>query len=360
VLLPYVRTADEIKTKPAQQSVALLRGLGIQPDILMCRTEKQISGEIRRKLSLFCNVPRNGVIQELDVASVYEVPSMLHAEGADSMILDHFGLSGRICNLSPWTAIGEKIRRPKRSIPIALVGKYVELQDAYKSIQEALVHGALGHDCSLEVVRVDGDGAARGDLVALLQGCAGIIVPGGFGGRGIEGILRAITHAREHSIPFLGICLGMQLAVIEFARHGAGLAGAHSLEFDPQTPHPVIAPMDDQRRVTSLGGTMRLGAYDCQIRPGTRLHRAYGRESVRERHRHRYEFNHQYLDRLTAAGLHVSGTHGSGLVEAVELSDHPWFVGVQFHPEFRSKPHVPHPLFLEFIRAAAENHGPGH
>ncbi|MDR0727418.1 MAG: CTP synthase [Puniceicoccales bacterium] len=352
VLLPYVRTADEVKTKPAQQSVALLLGLGIYPDILMCRTERKMTDEVRAKLSLFCNVPINGVVEELDVESIYEVPSMLHEEGAHRIVLEHFGIEANDCDLSPWTNVTRKIRAPKERVHIALVGKYVEHKDAYKSVHEALVHGAIANGLPLDVVRIDGEMAEREDIRGLLQECSGVIVPGGFGDRGIEGMLRAIGYAREQNLPFLGICLGMQLAVIEFARHVANLDGANSTEFDEMTPHPVISLLDEQRQAVNKGGTMRLGSYECHVVSNTCLHRAYGQELIHERHRHRYEFNGAYRDILTSHGLCISGTHPSGLVEAIELPKHPWFVGIQAHPEFKSKPHAPHSLFREFIRAA--------
>ncbi|MDR1456800.1 MAG: CTP synthase [Puniceicoccales bacterium] len=352
VLLPYVRTADEIKTKPAQQSVALLLGLGIHPDILACRTERKMTDEVRAKLSLFCNVPIPGVIEELDVESIYEVPGMLHDEGVHHIVLEHFGLAVRNCDLSPWTDVVKKIRAPKKRVPIALVGKYVEHKDAYKSIHEALVHGAITNGLSLEVVRIDGEVAQQEDIRGLLRECSGIIVPGGFGNRGIEGILRAIGYAREQRLPFFGICLGMQLAVIEFARNVANLREANSTEFDEKTPYPVVSLLDEQRRAVDKGGTMRLGSYECHVAPNTHLQQAYGCEFIHERHRHRYEVNGAYRNIFTAHGLCISGTHASGLVEAIELPNHPWFVGIQAHPEFKSKPHMPHPLFKEFIRAA--------
>ncbi|MDR3117768.1 MAG: CTP synthase [Puniceicoccales bacterium] len=351
-LLPYLRMADEVKTKPAQQSVATLRALGIQPDLLLCRTEKHLTGEIRKKLSLFCNVPAAGVIQELDVTSIYAVPALLHGEGVDRFILDSFSLEAGPCDLSPWERVREMESRRRRQLAIALVGKYIDLQDAYKSVYEALEHGALACGCRLDVVRVDSEILTGDSVLGLLKDCAGILVPGGFGNRGIDGKLLAIRHARERGIPFLGICLGMQLAVVEFARHRAGLDGAHSTEFDPATPHPVIAPMEDQKNLANLGGSMRLGSYPCRIAPRSLLHRAYGRDEVRERHRHRYEFNGAYRERLLDSGLAIGGTHPGGLVEAVEVEDHPWFVGVQFHPEFQSKPHRPHPLFRDFVAAA--------
>ncbi|MDR2576508.1 MAG: CTP synthase [Puniceicoccales bacterium] len=354
-LLPYLRVADEIKTKPAQQSVALLRGIGIQPDLLLCRTEKRITDEIRRKLSLFCNVPVEGVIQELDVQSIYEVPNMLHEEGVDRFILNYFGFAQQHCNLDPWKKVVSKIRRLRRQLTIALVGKYVHLQDAYKSVYESLDHGAIANGCRLGVLRVDPELLEKENVIALLKDCRGILVPGGFGNRGILGKLSAIRHARTMRIPFFGICLGMQLAVVEFARNVAGLEEAHSVEFAPETPHPVITLMDSQRNLSTKGGTMRLGHYDCQIVPETLLQKAYGDTHVLERHRHRYEFNGAYVDKLVKSGLTISGTGPHGLVEAVEIAEHPWFIGVQFHPEFQSNPHRAHPLFRSFIGAALEN-----
>ncbi|MDR1438432.1 MAG: CTP synthase [Puniceicoccales bacterium] len=351
-LLPYIRTADEVKTKPAQQSVTLLRSLGIQPHMLMCRTEKRITDEIRQKLSLFCNVPVDGIVEELDVSSIYEVPPMLHNEGVSQFILRYFSWGDRSCDLGPWMDVIGKIRKPKKRISIALVGKYVELQDSYKSVYEALLHGAIANGCSLDVMRVDAEMAEREDVRGLLRDCSGIIVPGGFGNRGIAGMLNAIRHGRENNIPFLGICLGMQLAAIEFARNVAHLEGANSTEFDGDTPFPVISLMDEQNAITKVGGTMRLGAYECSLIPSSHTAEAYNCTTIRERHRHRYEFNGSYGDQLEALGMAIVGTNSRGLIEAIEVKNHPWYVGVQFHPEFKSKPHVPHPLFAAFIRAS--------
>jgi CTP synthase len=352
VLLPYLRVAEEIKTKPAQQSVALLRGMGIQPDLLFCRTEKPFGPEIRAKVGHFCNVRPEGVIQERDVDSIYRVPAMLHEEGVDRFILNHFGIGGSRCDLSPWEKIVERLERPGRKLRIAFVGKYVHLQDAYKSVYEALTHGALAQDRKLEIVRMDPDAILGKNFDEIFNGCGGILVPGGFGNRGIDGKLAAIRFGRERRIPFLGICLGMQLAAVEFARNVAGLAGAHSAEFDSECPHPIIALMGEQRTITAKGGTMRLGAYECNVLEGTKLWQAYGQFRVQERHRHRYEFNGAYRNALEEKGLVFSGRNPTGLVEAVELADHPWFVGVQFHPEFQSKPLQPHPLFRDFVCAA--------
>ncbi|MDR0340020.1 MAG: CTP synthase, partial [Puniceicoccales bacterium] len=357
VLLPYLRVAEEIKTKPAQQSVALLRGTGIQPDLLFCRTEKPFGPEVRTKLGHFCNVPLEGVIQERDVESIYRVPAMLHDEGVDSFILKHFGIERTRCDFSPWEKIVERLERPGRELRIAFVGKYVDLQDAYKSVYEALTHGALAHGCRLKICRMDPDVLLGKDLDKIFADCDGILVPGGFGNRGIDGKLAAIRHCREKRIPFLGICLGMQLAAIEFARNVAGLADAHSTEFDGKTLQPVIALMEAQQALTAKGGTMRLGAYDCNVREGTKLHSAYGQSQIRERHRHRYEFNNYYKSTLEENGLIFSGHGPGGLVEAIELAGHPWFVAVQFHPEFQSKPLQPHPLFRDFVGAAQNFHG---
>lgn len=352
-LLPYVHAADEVKTKPAQQSVALLRGLGIRPDLLFCRTDRPLTDEIRTKLSLFCEVPKEAVIQELDVAhSIYEVPLMLHEEGVDGLILKHFGWSDRVADLSRWKEVVEKIRHPKNEVTIAVVGKYIELQDAYKSVYEALAHGAIANQCKLNVLRIDSEKAEQEDLEKLLSGCSGVLIPGGFGDRGIEGKIRAIQYAREKKLPFFGICLGMQLAVIEFGRNVAQLKRANSTEFDPKTPYPLILLMADQEG-REMGGSMRLGAYSCALDPESLVAKCYGTKRVSERHRHRYEFNNDYADTLEKNGLSVAGRNlERNLVEAIELRDHPWFVGVQYHPEFRSKPHQPHPLFSSFVATA--------
>lgn len=354
-LLPYLNAADEIKTKPAQQSVSLLRGIGIFPNMLMCRTEKRLTKEIREKISLFCNVPLDNVIQELDVSSIYEVPLMLHRERADQQILRYFGWENLPCDLTPWKSVVEKIKHPKRRATIAVVGKYIDHQDAYKSVYEALVHGAIANDCRLDILRIDSETLNDENLEGLLKDCDGILVPGGFGNRGIEGKLAAIRYAREHNIPFLGICLGMQLSVVEFARNVAHLSGAHSTEIAPETPYPVIHLMEAQNGVQQKGGTMRLGRYDCQLAEGSFAKAAYKKEKILERHRHRYEFNNDYLELLQKKGLRIAGRNSSGLVEIVELPHHKWFVGAQFHPEFQSKPHAPHPLFRDFIEAALKS-----
>ncbi|MDR2667864.1 MAG: CTP synthase [Puniceicoccales bacterium] len=353
-LLPFLRVADEIKTKPAQQSVALLRGMGIQPDMLFCRTEKPITVDLRKKLGLFCNVAADGVIEELDVQSIYEVPAMLHRGGVDRFILNHFSMDSSSCDLWEWEEIARRASARSRDVAIALVGKYVDLKDAYKSVYEALEHGALANGCRLRIVRIDPDTLPGSDMDAIFAGCGGILIPGGFGNRGIEGKLAAIAYGRRTRIPFFGICLGMQLATVEFARNVVGLAGANSTEFDPQTPYPVVSLMEEQKSFTAKGGTMRLGSYDCSLAAGTKLQKSYGCSKISERHRHRYEFNGAYGKQLEENGMVFSGIGVGGLVEAVEIADHPWFIAVQYHPEFQSKPLRPHPLFRDFIAAAAK------
>jgi CTP synthase len=307
-----------------------------------------------KKLGLFCNVEADGVIQELDVQSIYEVPAMLHREGVDRFILNHFSLESSRCDLSEWEEIARRSGESSGSVSIALVGKYVELKDAYKSVYEALEHGALANRCRLRIVRIDPDSLVCGNMDEAFSRCGGILIPGGFGNRGVEGKLLAIEYGRERRLPFFGICLGMQLAAVEFARNVAGLLGANSTEFDPQSPHPVVALMEEQKSFTAKGGTMRLGSYDCTALGGTKLQKAYGCSTISERHRHRYEFNGAYVKQLEEKGMIFSAIGVGGLVEAIEIADHPWFVAVQFHPEFQSKPLRPHPLFRDFIAAAAK------
>ncbi len=353
-LIPYIRAADELKTKPTQHSVGKLREIGIQPDILLCRTEKPLSESVRNKIALFCNVAPEAVIQALDVKDVYEVPLMFSRQRLDDTVLRLLELACPQQDLVSWrTQVVERALHPKRHVTIAVVGKYIQLQDAYKSIDEALRHGGLAHDAEVKVKRVDSERVERDGAEAALKGAQGILIPGGFGHRGIEGKLSAIRYAREQGIPFLGICLGMQCAVIEFARNVCRLTGANSTEFDAQTPHPVISLLEEQQGLTSLGGTMRLGASLCRLRQGTNAFGAYQREEIQERHRHRYEVNNAYRQQFAGAGLVVAGTYEPGdLVEVIELKDHPWFVAGQFHPEFRSRPLEPHPLFCAFIGAS--------
>ncbi len=352
-LIPYLRASGELKSKPSQHSVMKLREIGIQPDVLICRTERPLTQEIRSKLSLFCNVPVDCVVEEQDVpTSIYEVPQMLAEQGLDRLITERLGLPMGELQLDAYHALLERIRNPKRQVEVALVGKYIELTDAYKSVYEAIAHSGFHAESKVRVRRVQAEDITAENAAQRLGGVHGIVVPGGFGERGIEGKVEAIRWARENGVPFLGLCLGMQCAVIEYARNVAGLEGAHSTEFDEHTPHPVIDLMPDQKGLEK-GGTMRLGAYVCALRAGSKSRAAYDDETVQERHRHRYEFNNEYRDRLVESGMLIGGTNPErDLVEIVELPEHPYFVGVQFHPEFKSKPTRPHPLFREFIVAA--------
>jgi len=353
-LVPFLQAAGELKTKPTQQSVAKLREIGIQPHILVCRCEKPLTPEMREKLSMFCNVPVKAVIEELDVtSSIYELPLMLQREGMDQQVCDLLGLRARPNPRNDWTEVVRRIQSPRHHVKVGVIGKYIELQDAYKSVYESLSHAGIANHAKVQIVRVDAeDLTAKGGLKQLGE-LDGILVPGGFGDRGIEGKIAAARYAREHGVPYFGLCLGMQVAVIEFARHVLGLKGANSAEFDVKTPHPVIALMDEQRNVVLKGGTMRLGAYECRLKAGTLARRAYGRDTVSERHRHRYEVNNEYVPQLEKAGMVISGWNPKrGLVEVTELKKHPWFLGVQCHPEFQSKPNRAHPLFAAFVAAA--------
>jgi len=357
-LLPYIKAAGELKSKPTQQSVAKLREIGIQPQILVCRTEYPTDKEMRRKISMFCNVPVEAVIEEQDVAyTIYEAPLMLQRERLDDLVCKELRLDLPPADMSDWEAMVNRIIAPKHQINIAVVGKYIEHQDAYKSIYEAFTHAGAAEDCGVTVIRVDAEDIEKEGAAKFLAGVDGIVVPGGFGNRGIEGKVHAAQFAREHKIPYLGLCLGMQIAVIEFARNVCHMVGAHSTEFEPSTPHPVISLLAEQENVMNLGGSMRLGASPCTLQTGTRAAEAYGAEIVNERHRHRYEFNSRYRETFTQAGLVISGTYqGHNLVEIIELADHPWFVACQFHPEFQSKPNKPHPLFHHFVRAGMKHH----
>ncbi|HOO77604.1 MAG TPA: CTP synthase [bacterium] len=354
-LVPYIRAAEELKTKPTQHSVAKLREIGIRPQVLICRTEYDMPESMKAKIALFCNVERRAVIQEKDVgASIYSVPLLLRGEGLDRLILELLALPQGRSNLGAWRKMVAAAGAPGRPrVVIAVAGKYTELKDAYKSIRAALQHaaGIEGFDLEIRAVDVEEAPASR-----LLKGVDGVLVPGGFGDRGVEGKIGVVGYARRRGLPFLGICLGMQAAVIDYARGVAGLSGAHSTEFDPGTPHPVITMMEEQKRVRKLGGTMRLGGYSCELLAGSRAAAAYGKNAIRERHRHRYEFNAEYRRRLEEKGLRITGVNPeTGLVEVVEIPAHPWFVAVQFHPEFTSRPLRGHPLFRAFVRAAARN-----
>jgi CTP synthase len=357
-LVPYLKAAGELKTKPTQHSVGILRQIGIQPDILVCRTERGLDVSDREKIALFCNVPLDSVIEERDKDfSIYEVPLSLQSNRIDEIILRRFGIQAPAADLDEWHDILHRLRNPEHEVSIALVGKYAEHRDAYKSIYEALDHGGIAHKTQVRVQPIKSEDIEREGAERLLAGFDGLLVPGGFGERGIEGKVEAIRFARERRLPFLGICLGMQCAVIDVARHVAGLEAAHSTEFDRNTPHPVICLMDEQHAVVDKGGTMRLGAQPAVLVEGTRAAAAYGTTQISERHRHRYEFNSKYRAALEEAGLVIAGTNPAGtLVEIVELADHPWFVAVQFHPEFKSKPTAAHPLFAGLVAAAVERH----
>ncbi len=353
-LIPYLRAADELKTKPTQHSVGQLRQIGIQPDILICRTEKALGSEERAKIALFCNVPIEAVIEERDKEfSIYEVPLSLMERGLDELIVRRLGLRTPKPQMDDWLELLQKIRNPKYEVSIAVVGKYAEHRDAYKSIYEALDHGGIANHTQVHIQRIQTQVVEREGAERVLTGFDGILVPGGFGERGIEGKIQAIRFAREKRVPFFGICLGMQCAVIEFARHVLGWKEANSTEFNKETPYPVICLMDEQWNITDKGGTMRLGAKPALLVPGTRSAECYQTDVVWERHRHRYEVNPQFEEVLAGAGLQVAATSPDRkLIEIVEIPSHPWFVGVQFHPEFKSKPTAPHPLFVGFVRAA--------
>src|SRR6266850_732080 len=352
--VPFIKAAGELKTKPTQQSVAKLREIGITPHILVCRCEKPLDKELRQKISLFCNVPFEAVIEEKDVDhSIYELPLMLQRERVDDLVCRLLHLDTLPANMGHWQEIIRKLIAPRHRVRVGVVGKYIELQDAYKSVYEAIIHGGVANDCGVEIQKVDAEDLERDGPEKYLKGLGGILVPGGFGERGIEGKIQAARYARENNVPYLGLCLGMQIATIEFARNVLKLPKAHSTEFDLNTPDPVIAMLDDQTRVTKKGGTMRLGAQPCQLVVGTKAARLYGAFVIKERHRHRYEFNNAYRERFEKGGFAFGGMTPDGkLVEMIELPKHPYFLASQFHPEFHSKPHQPHPLFKGFITAA--------
>ena len=356
-LIPYLKAAKELKTKPTQHSVQELQSAGVHPDIIVCRTEMPLTAELKKKIALFCNVRPGHVIQSLDAWSIYQVPLNMEEEVLDTLVVNKLEIEG--CapepNLSALKAFLERLKNPKREVNIALVGKYVELQDAYKSIQESLVHAGAANECRVNVKTVHSEQVCEDNVAEMLAGMDGILVAPGFGERGIPGKIAAVRHARENGIPFFGICLGMQMAVVEFARNVLGLSDAASTEMNPESGNPVIDLMEEQKSTTIKGGTMRLGAYACKLEPGTLAHRIYGGQDVIfERHRHRYEFNDAYRQAIENAGMKVSGTNpDTGLVEIVELPSHPFFIGTQFHPEFKSTPEQPQPIFTAFIKAAA-------
>jgi CTP synthase len=356
-LVPFIAAAAELKTKPTQHSVKELLSVGIQPDILLCRTDRFLSKEIKSKIALFCNVEEEAVITAKDVASVYEVPLVFANEGVDTLALRYLHIEAKDRDLQAWEEIVHRVYNPKDEVTIGIVGKYVEYEDSYKSLKEALVHGSLAHNLKLQLNWIEAEGLEASDqsFEAQLEDYDGILVPGGFGKRGIAGMLNAIRYAREKKVPYFGICLGMQTACIEFARNVCGLADANSSEFDPATPHRIIYKLRELRGVEELGGTMRLGAWPCKLEPGSLAHKSYGSLEISERHRHRYEFNREYEGPLTAGGLRITGSTPDGTyVEIVEIPDHPYFLGCQFHPEFKSKPLEPHPLFKAFIGASHE------
>jgi CTP synthase len=353
-LVPFLSAAGELKTKPTQQSVAKLREIGIQPHILVCRCDHPLSRDLREKLSLYCNVPVKAVIEEQNVeSSIYELPLMLRKEHVDDLVVDLLRLKAPRNGHGEWSRVVRRIKNPKHHARIGIVGKYIELQDAYKSVYESLQHAGIANNCAVEMVRIDSKDLEKPGGRARLRGLDGILVPGGFGDRGTQGKIEAAHFARVNKVPYYGLCLGLQIAVIEFARNVLGLKGANSAEFDSKTPHPVIDIMEEQKAITDKGATMRLGSYECALTKGTLARKAYGTDSVRERHRHRYEVNNAYLDQLATSGMVVSGRNPKrNLVEIVELRDHPWFLAVQFHPEFQSKPNRAHPLFAAFVKAA--------
>jgi len=352
-LVPYLESSSELKTKPTQHSVKELRSIGIQPDIIVARCDRPIDVSIKRKIGLFCDIEPASVITAIDADNLYVIPLKLHEEGLDDIVVDRLKLKNGTTDLSEWQGLVERIRRVENKVKIGLVGKYVQLPDAYLSVVEALKHGGYFSNTDVEIVWVDAETVSQEEVERQLASVDGILVPGGFGIRGIEGKIHAIRFARENKLPFLGVCLGLQCAVVEFARNVVGLEGANSSEFDPETPHPVIDLLPEQKTVEDMGGTMRLGAYPCKITKDSYAYRAYGATDIEERHRHRYEVNSEYIEALVKAGLVLSGLSPDGrLVEIVEIKDHPWFVGTQFHPEFKSRPNRPQPLFRDFVGAA--------
>ncbi len=353
-LVPFIKAAGEIKTKPTQHSVGTLREIGIIPDIILCRTEKRLSREAKDKIALFCNVDADAVIPAIDVKSIYDVPLSLRKEKLDSLIVKLLNQPCRESNLEDWqNLVIERQKASVAEVQIAVVGKYISLQDAYKSIYESLVHGAIANNVKLIIKKVDSEDIEKFGAEKYLKNAKGILIPGGFGNRGIEGKIKAVKFARENNVPYFGICLGMQIAVIEFSRNVCGLHNANSTEFNKKVKHPVISLLEEQRKVSAKGATMRLGAYDCRLKKGTHAYRAYKKEKIQERHRHRYEFNNQYRRRMEKKGMVFSGVNPQKkLVEIIEIKGHPWFVACQFHPEFKSKPDNGHPLFKEFIKAS--------
>jgi CTP synthase len=356
-LIPYLAAAGELKTKPTQHSVKTLMQSGINPDVLVCRTEHEISEDIKRKLALFCNVKQEDVIQSIDADTIYDVPNLMFEEGLDAVVLKKLHLSSEgKPQLTAWNNFLHKYKNPTSTVEIGLIGKYVELQDSYKSITEALIHASATNETKVEIRWIHSEDLTPGNVTDQLKGLDGILVAPGFGDRGIEGKIKAVQYARENNIPFLGICLGMQMAVIEFSRNVLGLTDANSSEMNEDTSHPVISLMEDQKDVTKKGGTMRLGAWDCEVSEDSNVFKAYKKTMISERHRHRYEFNNDYLEQIKAKGMLATGVNPkTGLVEIIEIPSHPWFVGVQYHPEYKSTVLNPHPLFVDFVKAALEH-----
>ncbi len=358
-LVPYLKAAGELKTKPTQQSVAKLREIGIQPDILVCRCDHPLEAGLRDKISMFCNVPVKAVIECGDVDSIYELPLALQKERMDDLVIDLFGLKNPPAEKNIWNEIVRRVKNPAHEVKIGVVGKYIELQDAYKSVYESVTHAGIANNTRVNIVRIDAEDLEKKNGLSILKGLDGILVPGGFGDRGTEGKIAAAKYARENKIPYYGLCLGLQIAVIEYCRNVLKLKGANSTEFDANAPHPVINMMEEQKSVIDKGATMRLGSYECALTPGSLAAKAYKAPSIRERHRHRFEVNNAYVGQLQRGGLVISGINPRrNLVEIVEIKDHPWFLAVQFHPEFQSKPNKAHPLFAAFIAAALKNKKP--
>lgn len=355
-LVPYLKVSGELKTKPTQSSVKDLQGMGIQPDIIVCRSELPLDDGIRSKIAQFCNVPKTHVLQNLDIEVLYELPLVMEKEHLAEVACESLNLPCPEPDLADWAAMIENWKHPEKEVTVALVGKYIQLHDAYISVVEALKHGGVYNRANVHIKWVDSETVTDENAAEIFQNVNGILVPGGFGSRGIEGKISSIHYAREHHIPFLGLCLGMQMAIVEFARHVVGFSDAHTVELDPDTTHPVIHLMPDQNDIEDIGGTLRLGSYPCVLDKSSKAFEVYGEENIHERHRHRYEVNNDYREDLTKAGMKLSGLSPDGrIVEMVEIPSHPWFVATQGHPEFRSRPNRPHPLFREFIRAAIDN-----
>jgi CTP synthase len=350
---PYLKAPKEIKSKPTQHSIKELRSIGIQPDLLICRAQSRLTESVKEKISLFCDIPKEGIIETRDVDSIYEVPIVLEEQGLGNLIVKMLRLSEQKPDLKEWREMVHRLYHPERKTTIAVIGKYIRLKDAYMSINEALVHAGIYHKCKIEIKRIDSELLLKNDIKKVLKGVQAILIPGGFGVRGIEGKIQAIKYVRENKIPFMGICLGMECALIEFARNVLHLTGANSVEFDPNTPYPIFDLLERLKNVTAKGGNMRLGGYNCNLTKETLAYRIYQRDKIQERHRHRYEFNNQFLSKFENTGIIFSGVNlENNLIEIIELKNHPWFIGMQFHPEFKSRPNRPHPMFKSFLEAA--------